>query len=138
MTKALHPPESSQQLGRTKQRVHALERALRKHRTPPGYRAKFSLHGRLFLSESGPEVHPDGGTLQLVWAVLRVAGTTATVLSLRKNGVEFDQLTLAVAAKYAELPCNTEFRVRQDQLTIAIITAGADAREITVYGGFDR
>ena len=139
MTRHLVPPRPGEQLSNTKGRVHDLERRLA--RAIPervGFVAKFSLNGILYESVSGNEVHPTGGRLILVYATLVEAGTSTTVLELRKNGTTFATLKLPAGVAYNELVVSQEFAPRTDTLRVAITSAGVDADTITAYGLFDR
>lgn len=142
MTTGLTPPTLAGQLGGTKGRVHALERRLARGIPPqPGFTAKFSLHGGLYLSTSGIEKHPTGGRLILVYAVLVVAGTTPTVIDVLKNGTPMaapSTLTLPAGVRQNELVVSSAFSARGDELQVEITTAGSDAESLTVYGVFDR
>lgn len=139
MSGHLLPPRPGQQLSNTKGRVHDLERRLSRAIPPqPGYLAKFSLAGLLYVSESGIELHPTGGRLVLVYATLVTAGTTITEVSIRKNGVEFEVLKLPATRRYNEVVVSSEFSARADELQVAITEAGDDAETLTVFGLFDR
>lgn len=83
--------------------------------------------------ESPAFVYTKGGGIERVVAVLRVAGTTSTVVSLRKNGVEFDTITLLAGDTVADLFVDLDFEFG-DQFTVAVTTAGTDAADITVIG----
>jgi hypothetical protein len=139
MSRFLVPPRAGEQISNTKSRVHDLERRL--SRAIPeriGYVAKFSLHGGLYEVESGIELHPGGGKLQLVYAVLVEPGSTRTVLSLTKNGTEFSQLILPATVDYNEQVVSLQFAARTDRLQVVVAEAGTGAETLTVYGLFDR
>ncbi len=139
MSRYLVPPRAPEQISRTKGRVHDLERRLsRAIPEPLGYVAKFSLHGALYAIESAVELHPTGGKLQLVYAVLDTPGTTATTLSLRKNGTEFSQLILPPTVIYNEQVVSLQFSARIDRFQTVIVTPGAGAATLTVFGLFDQ
>lgn len=140
MSRYLVPPRAPEQISKTKTRVHDLERRLsRPVPTPTGYVAKFSLHGGLFVVESGIELHPSGATLQLVYAIVKVAADTGTTtLSLRKNGTEFEQLRLPAGVRYNEAVVSVPFAARTDEFTLAITAVGDGIATLTAYGLFDR
>lgn len=138
MTGHLVPPRPGEQLSRTKGRVHDLERRLQRASAKPlGYVAKFSLHGELYESLSGVELHPTGGRLQLVYAVLDEAGDDTTELDLLKNGTRFQGLKLPGGVAYNEVVVANDFNARTDEFQVEIVAAGLNAVTITVYGLFD-
>ena len=138
MTGHLVPPRSGEQIGQTKSRVHDLERRLaRGSTTPLGYVAKFSLHETLYVSTSGVDCHPTGGRLTLVYGHLDTAGTTTTVVELRKNGAAFGNLKFPSGVTYNELVVSTAFAARKDEFQVAITTAGTGAKTLSVFGQFD-
>lgn len=139
MSRHLVPPRAPEQLSRTKNRVHDLERRLaRAIPEQGGYVAKWSLHGILYVSESGIELHPSGGRLILLYAVLVTAGSTATELELLKNGAVVGNLNLPATRRYNEEVVSVECAARTDELQIGITQAGTDADTLTVFGLFDR
>ena len=83
--------------------------------------------------ESPAFVYTKGGGIDRVVAVLRVAGTTDTVVSLRKNGVEFEQITILANENIADLFVDQDFEFG-DQFTVCVVTAGAGVLDITVIG----
>lgn len=138
MTSSLVPPRTAAQIGQTKGRVSDLERRLQ--RPLPGqigYIAKFSLHGALRASTSGCDLHPTGGRLSLVYAILDVVGTTTTVVNLLKNGTTFATIKLTPNNAYNELVVSQSFSARRDEFQVAIVTAGVGAKTLTVFGQFD-
>lgn len=138
MTGSLVPPRNAEQISRTKIRVNDLERRLaRPIPTPIGYIAKFSLHGSLFVSTSGADLHPTGGRLILVYGALDTAGATTTSVSLRKNGVEFDVLSFPPGQIHNEVSVSVLFSPRQDEFQVAITSAGTGAKSLSIFGQFD-
>lgn len=83
--------------------------------------------------ESPPFVYTKGGGIDRVVAVLRVVGTTASVVSLKKNGDEFGTVTIPANEKVGEEVLDQEFEFG-DQFTVSVTTAGTGAADITVIG----
>lgn len=138
MTEKLNRPSAIREISTTKHRVHTLERRLfGQGAQTNGYVAKWSLGGPLYISESGPEIHPRGGRLLAIYAGLRDAGTTTTTLSIRKNGSEIAQLNLLANVTYNEVQVSVPFAARFDTATVAITAAGSGANSISVFGVFD-
>lgn len=140
MTGQLRPPRMSNQLSATKGRVQDLERRLARA-TPaiPPHLARFSAHGPVALGLSGPDSHPSGGQLVLVWAKLSVAGSTNTVVDLLRNGVPFtNPIILTPGNTHAELVVSQRFSARVDAFQVEVTSAGTGAESITVFGQFDR
>ena len=138
MTGSLVPPRNAEQISRTKHRVADLERRLaRPIPTPTGYIAKFSFHGRLYVSTSGIDVHPSGGRLLNVYGYLDTAGTTTTVVSLLKNGTSFGLLKFPAGVTYNEYVVSVDFSGRKDEFQVSITSAGSGAKSISIFGQFD-
>ena len=138
MTRSLHRPNLSGQVGGTKQRVDSLERQLARRTPPvPPYEMAFSLPGLVYVSESGRARHPIGGRLIIVDAHLQTAGSTTTVLTFKKAGVSIGTLTLGASATNAERSFDEIFSARQEVLSVAVTTAGTDAEDLTVFCQFE-
>lgn len=83
--------------------------------------------------ESPAFVYTKGGGIERVVAVLRVAGTTNTVVSLLKNGVQFETVTIPAGEKVADVFIDQDFEFG-DQFTVKVTTAGTGAADITLIG----
>jgi len=142
MSKSLRPPTVANQVGSTKTRVHDLERRLaKKPLTPadiPGYIAKFSLAGPLVASRSGSEVHPHGGRLILLYAVINTPGESTTTLDFLKNQTVFSTMNLLLGVGYNEIVVNMPFSARKDELQVEITVAGTGSDTLSVFGQFDK
>lgn len=141
MTRHIQPPDSVRETSRSKTRIWDIERALdNRLRDNKGYVEKFSLHGRIFVSTSGPAIHPFGGNLVLLVALLGIAGTTATTLQAYKNGVAAGGvLTIPATRKINMLKLTpVAYSALFDVLEIGILTPGTGAQRLTVYSIFDK
>lgn len=104
--------------------------------TPPERQPVFSRPFDLedMVGDESPAfVYTKGGGIERVVAVLRVVGTTESVISLLKNGVEFETITIPAGDRAADVLVDQDFEFG-DQFTVAVTTAGTDAADITVIG----
>lgn len=139
MSMYLRRPTVVGQISTTKSRLFRVERrlAMPQPKVPP-YVAKWSIGGIPTLTESGSETHPFGGNLVRVYATLRSPGTSPTVISVRKNGVEIAELIMTPWADYNDVFMNVPFVAQRDAATVAVTAVGDNAVDLAVFGEFDR
>lgn len=135
----LRTPQS--EIQELKDRVYALERKVRSSQTdstldlPPEI-VVFNLNGTLSVVTSDPYVPQKRSRLATVACVLGAAGSSSTVVSIKKNGVELTTVTLASSDTYEPKNVGTRFGVGVDKLTIGVTTAGTSAAGLVVIGVF--
>lgn len=96
----------------------------------------FSTFGTPPTTRSGPARCKGGGRLNLVTLCAGVAGTTASVLTVYKNGVALSPtLTLASGAIRAAMLLNDAV-VTTDDISVSLTTIGAGISNVTVYVGY--
>jgi len=139
VTRDLQPPHIASQVSHTKTRVDSIERRLgQKIPNPLPYEATFSLPGVVTATESGRARHPRGGRLVSVDAHLQTAGSTDTVLTLKKSGVSIGTLTIAASATYAYRIFDVLFSALQEVLSVEVSTVGTGSEDLTVFAQFDQ
>lgn len=135
----LRTPQS--EIQELKDRVYSLERRVRSSQSdtrpdlPPEI-VTFNHEGALTVSTSDPYVPQERGTLSTVACVLGTAGSSSTVVSIKKNGSEITTVTLASSDTYEQKNIGTKFAVDTDKLTIGITTAGTAADGLVVIATF--
>lgn len=132
------PVELGDELSDMKRRIDALERQLRPITSAFKPDIVFSHDGALTVSESPTYVTREARRVIEVVARLRIAGTSETVLSIRKNGVEALSVTIPATQLSVNVPCNIFLAADQDVLHDEIVTAGTDAEALTVIHRFRR
>lgn len=138
MTKYITPPSLSDQLSRTKTRLHVVERRLAKP-TPivPGYKSKWSITGKLIAQASPHDRHPTGGTLVLISAVLAKAGSTTTTLVYKRNNVAIATMKILPNETMNQIVMNTRF-MQGDLINVELTEIGTGAETLTAFADFDR
>lgn len=128
------PTDEAQALSSIAARVEALER-----RTVVPDRPKtqddvpFTLPGAISVSESPRYYSPSGGALVRVFASLRTAGTSATVVTVKVNGVAIGTVTIPSGSLTASTyPGEVRVAADSDYITVAVTTAGAGAKDLSV------
>ena len=76
------------------------------------------------------------GKLAFVLCTLTTAGSSSTVVSIKKNGSEITTVTLASSDTFEAKTLATTFSVGVDYLTVAATTAGTGAEGLTVQARF--
>lgn len=96
----------------------------------------FAQSGPVTVSTSGRFKPRRSGRVVAVDAELEVAGTTATIVALRKNGVTVATLTIPAGANEATSNVSIPFTgPRADYLNVAVTSAGTGAQAVTVQIG---
>jgi hypothetical protein len=116
-------------------RLHELETRRQSAQQKPASEDElivFSHAGALATSTSGPYVPLRKGRLFYVLCVLGTAGSSSTVVSIKKNGSEITTVTLASSDTIEAKNLSTSFAVGADKLTIGITTVGTGAADLTV------
>ena len=139
MTRYLEPPHIASQTSHTKTRVDSIERRLgQKIPNPLPYEVTFSHPGTVTATESGRARHPRGGRLVSVDAHLQTAGSTDTILTVKKSGVSVGTLTIPASATFADRIFDVLFSALQEVLTVDATTVGTGSADLTVFCQFDR
>lgn len=100
----------------------------------------FSFAGALAVSESGPYEPHIATRLVSVRIALGTAGTSNTVLAVKKNGTALTptsgSLTLGSGVTRATVYFYSALTADLDYITVAITTAGAGAKDLVVQARF--
>lgn len=137
MTTFVRRPTAAGQISQTKSRLYTIERRLREP-TPDvqGYIAKWSLGGPLRVSTSAAEQHPTGGTLHRIYATLRVAGSTDTIIQMKIDDALFATLVFQPGINFKEILTSMRVSARSACLTASITQVGTGAADLAIYGEF--
>jgi hypothetical protein len=139
VSRYLRTPQIADQLSGTKQRVDSLERRLGQTIPNPNpYEVTFSQPGAVQATESGRARHPWGGRLVSVDAHLGTAGSTGTVIAIKRSGISVGSLTIPSSSTFALRGFDSLFSAYQQVLTVEVTTAGTGAEDLTVFCVFDR
>jgi len=135
MTLAAQAPTSVAEMGKMKQRITDLERALRRRGGGPvGAIVSFNQTGPLSAgTHSDGWSHPTGATLLYCIATLDVVGASDTVVSLRRTHTEFDSF-IVPAGTLGPIVAGTDqiFRAQLDIASVATPSVGSGAAGLTV------
>lgn len=137
MSQKITLPTIITELSRVKNRLFRVERRLDATVKIPPYVCKWGLSGKLYLDGSMYETHPTGGTMTVLYGHLVIPGTTRTVVSFRKNGVQFAQLIWPPGQAYTERPVSVTVSARFDGLSAVITEVGAGAEDLSCFGVFE-
>lgn len=138
MSDKIAPPDLSGEIESLKKRLDALERQLRPLQSAFKPDIVFSYDGTLAASESPTYVSRESRRVIEVVARLRTAGSTATQISVHKNGVEALAVTIPADQLMVQIPCNIFLAADQDVLHDEITTAGTGAEALTMIHRFRR
>lgn len=138
MSDKVAPPDLGGEIADLKRRVDALERQLRPIQSAFKPDIVFSYDGALSASESPTYVSRESRRVIEVVARLRVAGSTATEISVHKNGVEALAVTIPADQLAVHTPCNIFLAADQDVLHDEITSAGSGAEALTMIHRFRR
>lgn len=135
MTEKALPPEVGREIETLKIRVDALERRLSKFFDDNPQEIVFSFAGDLFEQESGPYSRQPPWTTRYVVAELTVAGVTATVVKLKRNGTVITGGTITIPADQTLVALTITAKMAggdQDRLTAELFTPGNGASGLDV------
>jgi hypothetical protein len=138
MTGQNTPPTLDVELAKMKKRVDALERELRDLQVIFKPEIVFSYAGPLAVGESPTWTRREAGRIIEVVARLRVAGTTATTILIKKNNVTVLTVNLPAGQLHVEITCSIFFAPDQDVLHDVISVVGTGATDLTVMHRFRR
>lgn len=132
------PPDVQRLLSKMSQRIDILERRLRALENSYEPELPFVQSGAVSVGESPPWIRRKGGTLVGVLVALGAAGSSATVVTVRKNGSTVATVTLAAGTDQAETTLSEPAAPNMDRFTAAVTTAGSGATDLTVHTRWDQ
>lgn len=139
MTTRNIPPDIAALISKMSQRIDILERRLRTLEGNYEPELPFVQSGSITVGESPPFIRRKGGKLVEVVAVLGTAGTSATVIQVRKNGASIGSMTIGGGVTDAQhLTLSEPAAANMDKFTAAVTVAGGGAADLTVHTRWDQ
>lgn len=138
MTTSNTPPDVQRILSQHARRLDILERRLRALEVAYEPELPFVQSGAVTAGESPPWVRRKGGKLVEVVALLGTAGTSATVIEVRKNGAAIGTITMPAGEIQRHLTLAERAAPDADRFTAAVTTAGSSAMDLTVATRWDQ
>lgn len=136
MTEGVLPPDARRLLEAHERRIAALERAVAIADRDSRQEMVFSRGGMLGASTSPPWYPRRAGAIRWVVAALGTPGQTDTVVDVQRNGTMLVRVTIPAGQRWAFAGAQgTVIRPDLDYLTVAIVTAGQSAQDLTVTVG---
>jgi hypothetical protein len=137
----LLPPDVrrlSKLLGEIERRLERLERRItgRAASVDQSHAIVFSFAGALSAATSPPIRVWRGGILSVLAVSLGTAGSTATVLAVKRNGITVGTVTVPAGWSVYNAELSARFSADSDALALAVITAGTGAAEMTAEARF--
>lgn len=132
MTTTLTPADLIQLVSQLSSRVDQLERRLRAVEEVYEPELPFVQSGAVSTGQSPPWVRRKAGTLQEMVLLLGQAGTSATVVTLTKNGNVIATGTLSAGVDQVHITIGVPASPDTDRFVAAVTSAGAGAEDLTV------
>jgi hypothetical protein len=139
MTRTYLPPNQARQIADLEQRLDRLERRI----TSAGagadnsHEIPFSFDGVLSVKESPPIRPRWGGRLTVLAVSFGTAGSTDTVLEVKRNGTTVATVTVPASTEDYNGTVGVRFAAGVDRLTLAVVTAGTGAAGMTADAWFN-
>ena len=138
MSVSILPPDLRRIFIDLQRRVGILERRV----TSPGasvdesYERVFSYAGALTASTSPPIRVWRGGNLTVLAVTFGTAGSTATVLAVKRNGTTVGTVTVPASATAHNGDVSARFQPDSDILTLSITTVGTGVADMSAVARF--
>jgi hypothetical protein len=138
MSVSLLPPDLRRILGDLANRIGILERRVTTAATSvdSSHYIGFSYAGVLAASTSPPTRVWRGGNLTVLAVSLGTAGSTSTVIAVKRNGTTVGTVTVPSGAVIYNGEVSARFAADSDLLTLQITTAGTGAADMTAAARF--
>jgi hypothetical protein len=135
---SLLTPDLRRILGDLGRRIGILERRVTAAATSVDSSSEivFSYAGALAVATSPPARVWRGGNLTVLAVSLRTAGSTSTVIAVKRNGTTVGTVTVPSSTTSYNGEVSARFAADSDTLTLAVTTAGTGAADMTAAARF--
>lgn len=138
MSVSLLTPDLRRILGDLARRIGILERRVTATGASVGvsHELVFSYAGALTAATSPPTRVWRGGNLTVVAVSLGTAGSTSTVIAVKRNGTTVGTVTVPSSTTIYNGEVSARFAADSDKLTLTISSAGTGAADMTAAARF--
>lgn len=139
MTATLLTPDLRRILADLARRIGLLERRINSQAATvdESHEIVFSYAGALVAATTSPPARVwRGGNLTVVAVSLGTAGSTATTLTVKRNGATVDTVTIPTGAVIYNGEVFARFAADSDRLTLTVTTVGTGAANMTAAARF--
>lgn len=138
MTTKNVPPDLASRDAQINQRVDILERRLGRLEAAYEPELPFVQSGEVTVDNSPPWVRRKGGKLTEIVILLGIAGSSATVVQMRKNGTTIATGSLGSGVDQIHITLNEPAAADADRFVAYVTSAGSGAEDLTVETRWDQ